>query len=100
MVNRFMFQEGTDEGTAIMIVGNKTDLIEDENGRPVKSQDGRKLAEVMTCFSAHQILANLSGRIRYFSDCAQFDVCCIEYEVSSCSKLCSSNLTSLVNFNS
>lgn len=51
-----MFQEGTDEGTAIMIVGNKTDLIEDENGRPVKSQDGMKLAEVMTCFSAHQIL--------------------------------------------
>ncbi|XP_067052568.1 uncharacterized protein [Acropora muricata] len=38
-------EEGTDEGTAIMIVGNKTDLIEDENGRPVKSQDGRKLAE-------------------------------------------------------
>lgn len=38
-------EEGTDEGTAIMIVGNKTDLIEDENGRPVKSQDGMKLAE-------------------------------------------------------
>ena len=56
MVNRFIFQEGTDEGTAIMIVGNKTDLIEDESGRPVKSQDGMKLAEVMTCFSAHQIL--------------------------------------------
>ena len=56
MVNRFIFQEGTDEGTAIMIVGNKTDLVEDENGRPVKSQDGMKLAEVMTCFSAQQTL--------------------------------------------
>lgn len=38
-------EEGTDEGTAIMIVGNKTDLLEDESGRPVKSEDGMKLAE-------------------------------------------------------
>jgi len=39
-------QEGTDDGTAIMIVGNKTDLIEEDSERPVKSQDGKKLAEV------------------------------------------------------
>ena len=41
-----IFQEGTDDGTAIMIVGNKTDLVEDDSERAVKSQDGKKLAEV------------------------------------------------------
>ena len=40
------WQEGTDDGTAVMIVGNKTDLIEEDSERPVKSQDGKKLAEV------------------------------------------------------
>lgn len=39
-------QEGTDDGTAIMIVGNKTDLVEDDSERAVQSQDGKKLAEV------------------------------------------------------
>ena len=29
-----------------MIVGNKTDLAEDDSERAVKSQDGKKLAEV------------------------------------------------------
>ena len=29
-----------------MIVGNKTDLVEDDSERAVKSQDGKKLAEV------------------------------------------------------
>lgn len=28
-----------------MIVGNKTDLVEDDSERAVKSQDGKKLAE-------------------------------------------------------
>lgn len=40
------FQEGTDDGTAIMIVGNKTDLVEEDSERAIKSQDGKKLAEV------------------------------------------------------
>ncbi|XP_020629963.1 uncharacterized protein LOC110067033 isoform X3 [Orbicella faveolata] len=38
-------EEGTDDGTAVMIVGNKTDLVEDDSERAVKSQDGKKLAE-------------------------------------------------------
>lgn len=29
-----------------MIVGNKTDLVQDDSERAVKSQDGKKLAEV------------------------------------------------------
>lgn len=29
-----------------MIVGNKTDLVEDDSERAVKSHDGKKLAEV------------------------------------------------------
>lgn len=42
----YAFQEGTDDGTAIMIVGNKTDLVEDDSHRAVQSQEGKKLAEV------------------------------------------------------
>lgn len=38
-------EEGTDDGTAIMIVGNKTDLVEDDSHRAVQSQEGKKLAE-------------------------------------------------------
>ena len=39
-------QEGTDDGTAIMIVGNKVDLFEEDSERPVTTQNGKKLAEV------------------------------------------------------
>ena len=39
-------QEGTDDGTAIMIVGNKVDLYEEDSERPVTTQNGKKLAEV------------------------------------------------------
>ena len=39
-------QDGTDDGTAIMIVGNKIDLYEEDSERPVTTQDGKKLAEV------------------------------------------------------
>ncbi|XP_022803164.1 uncharacterized protein LOC111340572 isoform X2 [Stylophora pistillata] len=38
-------EEGTDDGTAIMIVGNKIDLVEDDTHRAVQSQEGKKLAE-------------------------------------------------------
>lgn len=38
-------EEGTDDGTAIMIVGNKIDLVEDDSHRAVQSQEGKKLAE-------------------------------------------------------
>ncbi|KAJ7370588.1 activation of store-operated calcium channel [Desmophyllum pertusum] len=41
-------EEGTDDGTAIMIVGNKIDLVEEDSGRAVHSQDGKKLAENVT----------------------------------------------------
>lgn len=40
------FQEGTDDGTAIMIVGNKVDLVEEDSQRAVQSKTGKKLAEV------------------------------------------------------
>ena len=39
-------QEGTDDGTAIMIVGNKVDLYEEDSERPVTTQNGKKLAKV------------------------------------------------------
>ena len=42
----FFLQEGTDDGTAIMIVGNKVDLYEEDSERPVTTQNGKKLAEV------------------------------------------------------
>lgn len=42
----FFVQEGTDDGTAIMIVGNKVDLYEEDSERPVTTQNGKKLAEV------------------------------------------------------
>ena len=43
----FFLQEGTDDGTAIMIVGNKVDLFEEDSERPVTTQNGKKLAEVL-----------------------------------------------------
>ena len=42
----FFLQEGTDDGTAIMIVANKVDLFEEDSERPVTTQNGKKLAEV------------------------------------------------------
>lgn len=46
LVFLFFLQEGTDDGTAIMIVGNKVDLYEEDSERPVTTQNGKKLAEV------------------------------------------------------
>lgn len=37
-------QEGVEEGTALVLVGNKTDLIEEQDRRAVKVKDGNKLA--------------------------------------------------------
>ena len=58
-----------------MIVGNKTDLLEDESGRPVKSEDGMKLAEVMAYLnircSSHVIHAFLCSKsISWFCPCS------------------------------
>lgn len=39
-------QEGVEEGTALVLVGNKTDLIEEQDRRAVKVKDGNKLAAV------------------------------------------------------
>ena len=39
-------QEGTDEGTIMMVIGNKMDLVDDEDRRPVKTKDGSWLADV------------------------------------------------------
>ena len=42
-----------------MIVGSKVDLIEDDSERPVKSQDGKRLAEVLQiaiCSSPNAVL--------------------------------------------
>lgn len=46
LLSLFFLQEGTDDGTAIMIVGNKVDLYEEDSERPVTTQNGKKLAEV------------------------------------------------------
>ncbi|XP_062606448.1 EF-hand calcium-binding domain-containing protein 4B-like isoform X2 [Saccostrea cucullata] len=37
-------KEGVEEGTALVVVGNKTDLIEEDDRRAVKAKDGNKLA--------------------------------------------------------
>lgn len=39
-------QEGVEEGTALVLIGNKTDLIEQQDRRAVKVKDGNKLAAV------------------------------------------------------
>ena len=39
-------KEGVEEGTALVVVGNKTDLIEEQDRRAVKAKDGNKLAAV------------------------------------------------------
>lgn len=39
-------QEGVEEGTALVLVSNKTDLIEEQDRRVVKVKDGNKLAAV------------------------------------------------------
>ena len=41
-------KEGVEEGTALVVVGNKTDLIEEQDRRAVKAKDGNKLAAVCT----------------------------------------------------
>ncbi|XP_074658091.1 EF-hand calcium-binding domain-containing protein 4B-like isoform X2 [Tubulanus polymorphus] len=38
-------QEGVEYGTVLVLVGNKLDLLEDEENRSVKERDGQKLAE-------------------------------------------------------
>ncbi|XP_061175177.1 EF-hand calcium-binding domain-containing protein 4B-like isoform X2 [Saccostrea echinata] len=37
-------KEGVEEGTALVVVGNKTDLIEEHDRRAIKTKDGNKLA--------------------------------------------------------
>ncbi|XP_055996109.1 EF-hand calcium-binding domain-containing protein 4B-like isoform X5 [Ostrea edulis] len=37
-------KDGVEEGTAMVVVGNKTDLIEEQDRRAVKTKDGNKLA--------------------------------------------------------
>lgn len=41
-------KDGVEEGTAMVVVGNKTDLIEEQDRRAVKTKDGNKLAAVCT----------------------------------------------------
>jgi len=44
--NRYNLQEGTEEGTVLLLAGNKTDLSEDDDDRVVKMKDGARLADV------------------------------------------------------
>lgn len=46
-------QEGVEEGTALVLVGNKTDLIEEQDRRAVKVKDGNKLAAVSFNFNSY-----------------------------------------------
>ena len=39
-------QEGVEEGTVLVLIGNKTDLCEDEEQRVVKTKDGARMADV------------------------------------------------------
>ena len=43
------FQEGTSEELVSVLLGNKSDLPEDDNGKAVKMKDGSRLADVCTC---------------------------------------------------
>lgn len=40
------FKESAEEDCVVAIVGNKTDLCDDDEKRPVKYKDGAKLADV------------------------------------------------------
>jgi hypothetical protein len=39
-------QKGVEDGTAILLIGNKTDMAESESDRVVKIKDGNKLSVV------------------------------------------------------
>ena len=39
-------QDGTEEGTVLLVVGNKMDLVANDGNRVVTSKDGIKLADV------------------------------------------------------
>ena len=41
-----LFQESAEDDCVVAIVGNKTDLCDDDERRPVKYKDGAKLADV------------------------------------------------------
>ena len=40
------FQESAEDDCVVALVGNKTDLCDDDEKRPVKYKDGAKLADV------------------------------------------------------
>lgn len=40
-------QDGVEDGTAVVIVGNKTDMCEGDDKRAVKTKDGQKITMVM-----------------------------------------------------
>ena len=45
----FFHEESAEDDCVVAIVGNKTDLCDDDEKRPVKYKDGAKLADVKSC---------------------------------------------------
>ncbi len=43
---RTVLQEGVEEGTVLVLIGNKTDVCEDESQRVIKTKVGAKMADV------------------------------------------------------
>ena len=48
-------QDGCEEGTVLLLVGNKTDLSEEDEQRVVKTKDGAKLADVSSIGKWHTL---------------------------------------------
>ena len=56
-------QEGTEDGTVMVLVGNKTDLAEDDDNRVVKTKDGVKLADVSRTYRKLTYINNTYDQI-------------------------------------
>ena len=57
----FCFQEGVEEGTVVVLVGNKTDLSDEDDHRVVKYKDGSNMAKVsLQSLTTHHSLSQHS----------------------------------------
>ena len=62
MFSPFCFQEGVEEGTVVVLVGNKTDLSDEDDHRVVKYKDGSNMAKVSLQSLTTQILISVQNR--------------------------------------
>lgn len=59
----FFLQETAEDDCVIVLVGNKTDLCDDDEQRPVKYKDGAKLADVNLQTQEKKLICSFSFRI-------------------------------------